>query len=252
MQHLNGDIDSFLHSKFFSCVDFAQFNDNELGFAVYNCHVPHSFFSNPLQHCSRIIPNQNAFFKKFIERRPVPWKLYWRSERTTSVPCFSDMLMHSMRRNTDALLLLKLPDSVVVVLRFSLPFEQMKKSRQSILFTEQMTSIEEPLQDFIHVNSVFTSRTFGYANEYTLNDKTYKMAIDVSSKSLQIYRGDKRATFAHLRMDEITSKGEEQRVLLSVDLTRFNRRMLTGRRPHPLVRKAPVLDVEVSKLCLVL
>jgi len=167
MQHLKGDIDSFFHSKFFWCVDFAQFNENELGFAVYNCGIPHSLFSNPLQHCSRIISNQNAFFEKFIGRRPVPWKLYWRSERTTSVPYFSDMLMHSMRKNTDALLLLKLPDSVVVVLRFSLPFEQMRRTRRSILFTEQMTSIEEQLQDFIHVNSVFTSRNFGMAYEYT-------------------------------------------------------------------------------------
>jgi hypothetical protein len=59
---------------------------------------------------------------------------------------------------------------------------------------------------------------------------------------MQIYRDEKRVTFAHLRVDTLTS---EKRVVLSVDLTRYNRRILTGKRRHPLVRKTPVLDIEI-------
>ena len=243
MQHLDGHIDSFFHSKFVSCVDFGHFNQYELGFAVYNIGIPEHVISNSLRYCSRIMSNQTAFFAKYVKEK-TPWKFYWRSESDASMLNFAKIVLHALRLNTDALLLLKLPDSVAVVLRFSVPFEKAKTTRRAILFTDDRAYIEEPLKDFIDVNSVFVSRNFGYVHEYTLRDEKYRMAVDVSENSFQIYRDEKRATFAHLRVDD-TSKGDIKRVVLSVDLTRFDRRMLNGRRRHPLVRKAPVLDMEL-------
>ena len=248
MQHLNGHIDDFFHSKYVSCVDFALFDQYELGFVVYNHDIPEYVIANSLRYCSRIMSNQTTFFAKYVDKDQTPWKFYWRSEAEASMLYFTKILLHALRLNTDALLILKLPDSVSVVLRFSVPFEKAKNTRRSILHDDGNTCIDEPLDDFIDVNSVFISRNFGYVHEYTLRDKKYRMTIEMSGDSLdslQIYRGEKRATFAHLRIDSLLSIGDLRRVILSIDLTRFDRRMLNGRRRHPLVRKAPVLDMEL-------
>ncbi|KAL7553948.1 hypothetical protein ACHAWF_018847 [Thalassiosira exigua] len=236
MQHLEGDVSKFFLGRFAPLINFALFKDTERGFAISRLYIPEAAIYNALKYYSRITYMHTRFLNKFVANDRVPWQLFWRGERSTDTTHFSRMLIHALRRNTDVLLLLQLPDAVVVMLRFS--HDNFKSSEKSALFTDEDQCSEQDLAGFMDVNSVFLSDHFGYVEEYTLKDDEYK--IDISQQSLQLYRGEKRATFVHLRL----AQRDASQPQISVDLTRFNRRILNGRRRHPLVRKSAVFDVE--------
>lgn len=267
MEHFNDDFDSFFHSAFSRLVNFGLFSPAERGFAVerYDVPVPLLFGYDALRFYSRIVGSRSCFFRKFLVDTNLPWCLFWQTDKDKSIVSFPNKLMHALRNNTDVLLLLKLPDSVVIILRFSR--STLTRSEASTLLTDNEVGSEngckdQPIPGFIAIHSYFISGQFGYLEKYSLEDSSYK--IDLSAEGMQLYRGEHGQTFINLKT-ALSSFGrstkrksqefykrksattDDSTMLLqtSVDLTRFNRRILTGRRPHPLIRKTPVFSMEI-------
>lgn len=100
-------------------MNFGLFSAAELGFAVGRYGIPLLLLDNALRCYSRIIGFRDVFLRKFSLGGKVPWSFYWQSERdareanTISVPA---RLAHALRNNTDVLLLLQVPNSVVIIL----------------------------------------------------------------------------------------------------------------------------------------
>eukprot|EP00978_Attheya_sp_CCMP212_P042524 scaffold260436_cov51-Attheya_sp.AAC.2 len=262
MQHFDGDVDEFLNSELARHVNFGLFSAVERGFAIERYRVPPSFLNNALRCHSQLVGFREKFLTKFSLDADVPWCFYWQSDCTTNSATFPAMLTHAFRHNTDVMLLLQLPDSVVAILCFSR--RVVGRSKRERMFTDGGSlneCMDQPLQDFMLVKAFFISGNFGYLEKYSLADLSYKM--DLSEDGLQIYRGERGQTFIHLKVvrsgqdtkckstrgraktQSVISEYDVSSLQVSIDLTRFNRRILAGNRRHPLLRKTPVYGMEM-------
>ncbi|CAB9503937.1 polymerase alpha-associated DNA helicase A [Seminavis robusta] len=250
MQHLRGDIKAFLCSQFAALIDFGRFSSEERGVAVRKHGVPTGVLQNQIRFFSRIVGFRTQFLKKHeLDGEDTIWKFHWRPDSKRSHCHFSSMIAHALRKNTDALMILQLPDSVVLLLRFTR--SALRTEDKALFLTQDGSSgcSDQKLRGSLDVKAVFISSHFGYVEEYVLKDPNYR--IDLSDKGMQLYRGKQAATFVHVKIlqgspgtKESTEDGVPK-LQISVDLTRFNQRVLVGSRPHPLVRKSPVFDMEM-------
>lgn len=262
MQHLDNDLDAFFESEFANYVNFALFTSTECGFAVEKYGVPPYLLDNALRCHSHLLRFRPSFVEKYTFDGTLPWKFYWRSESDSSTVSFPKILAHALRQNTDALLLAEAPDSVVIILRFSRHAVRSALS-EAFLTGENLESgcMGKHLKNFMEVHAYFISGHFGFQESYSLEGPIYQ--LDLSEDGLQLYRRKRAQTFVHLkvlvqeghRSQNTTTTGraklqpagenDSPSIQISVDLTRFNRRILGGSRRHPFVRKTRVTALEV-------
>jgi RNA dependent RNA polymerase len=238
----------FFASTFASLVDFSSFNAEERGFAIQKYGVPAAVFQHPLRFFSRILRFRTKFFEKHLLEGHDPWKPYWRAESDESFVSIPSLIAHALRKNTDALMILQLPDSVVLLLRFSRDTMALEQRDKFLTQNDINGCSGQKLRGFLSVKAIFISGHFGYVEKYALEDKAYKMDLSQLT-GLQLYREKIQNTFVHLKILQSHSKDckevEVPNLQVSIDLNRFNRRWLSGTRRHPLVRKSPVFDIEL-------
>lgn len=266
MDYFNNDVQSFLRSAFLHHVNFGLLSSEEREVAADRYRVPRPLLDNALRCCSRIIGFRLEFLRKYLLAAKVPWRFYWQTGKDEAIASFPDRLTHALRGNTDVLLLFQLPDAVVIILRFLR--DVMKREESDALLTMDGATksgcMRKAISGFIKIHAYFVSGHFGFHEKYSLEDPSYKM--DLSDDGLQLYRGEHGQTFINLKVVSLfggrkakvkkKSKGDYKSrsaptedsiplLEMSVDLTRFNRRILTGNRPHPLVRKTPIYEMEM-------
>eukprot|EP00977_Amphora_coffeiformis_P014749 scaffold4223_cov189-Amphora_coffeaeformis.AAC.9 len=246
MRYLDSSDEDFLDSEFLQHVNFALFSATELGFAVAEYGLKPIMVENALLCHSRLVGTRLRFLEKFKLNSSVPWNFYWRDNiDSTAIVDFPIILSHALRRNTDVMLLLEVPDGVVVILRLS---RIQQACTQDLLDSSKI----RVASIFCIAQAYLISGRFGKQEKYDIGDDSY--LFDLSPKGLQIYRAEHRQTFIHLKIDvpptgshsiNSTNAGEVASVLMSVDLNRFDRRIFVGKRQHPPIRKVPVSGVEM-------
>lgn len=144
-------------------------------------------------------------------------------------------LLKAVTTNDNSLLIFKMPDGVIIELQ--------------ILEKLEMCT-ERPITPGT-ITGILYSRHFGYKIKYILGRE---YVLDLTDDTFQIYRdGKKNLTFVWLNAtDRKLVKGrwnkricEEVTNAMSVDLQRFNRRILDENRKHPLINKMPFVMVEI-------
>jgi len=255
MKYLDGNVRYFMQSGKLDYVNFALMSELERGFVVQEYRIPPFLLENALRCYSHLISVRTSFLNKYGFDLAVPWKFYWRSKCASQTIDHASVLLHCLRSNTNALLLLEAPDNVVVILHLSRPL-MTRKQKESFLVDCKGNSgcKDKSLGDLrLNVTSFLISGHFAINEKYSLEDPTYRMDLS-GENGLQLYRNQNRAqTFIHLKIAEerisrrgrgrVTTPVQHEVLLMSVDLRRFDRRILDRR--HPLVRKTPVLSAEI-------
>jgi len=257
MEHLKYDIEEFLHSPFLDHVNFALFNPAERGYAVERYGFPREVMGNALRCYSHILAPRLEFLQKFGFDENLPFQFYWRGRDLDEKSDFHSVLKYALRLHTDVLVALEVPGSVFFVLRFAR--EVMGRNKADRLFEPPKDDHELRIKGFMKIQSYFISDHFGYLMKYSLENPEYLIDLisdgsERKGQSLQIYRGEINQTFLSLKEGtSVVSGGRKARteddgvkvLEVSVDLTRFNSRILTNSRRHSLVRKAPVQLIEM-------
>ncbi|KAK3748423.1 hypothetical protein QZH41_005767 [Actinostola sp. cb2023] len=212
-------------SKYTDHINFALFSSEQKREAV-ELGIPAGIIINALNK-SRLLGKDDI--EEFsMHSPPNSWKFYFRADHETFEWPY---LLKALTKHEQCLLVLRLPDQVTIALQF--------------LKTCQMG--EEQRVDSGTISGYFYSGNFGYRKKYILGSN---YTLDLTTDVLQLYRHEKNQTFVCLKATDYSTRsksqlGDENLFPISVDLLRFERRIFSGPRRHPLLNKIPFVRIEV-------
>ncbi|XP_045213518.2 uncharacterized protein LOC123564206 [Mercenaria mercenaria] len=218
-----------LMEDFSEHINFSLFSVEERKHAL-ELGIPTKILLNALNSSKIISEDELNFFQ--MDSSVNTWQKYVSLEHN----CFDwSYLLKALTTNDNNLLLFKMPDGVILELQI----------------VEKLTiGTEQPVTPGT-ITGLFYSKHFGYKIKYILG-KEY--VLDLTGDTFQLYRDCKKnLTFVWLNATDRKQVKrhwnkrvcDEVRNALSVDLQRFNRRILDQSRKHPLINKMPFVMIEL-------
>ena len=218
-------VDTFLHD-YADFVNFTMFSLVEKRTAE-ELGIPHPILTNALNK-SKILTNADLSHFQ-MQTSASPWKYYFRHGHDE----FDWVhLIKALTEQDRTLIVVKIPNQITVVVQFM---------ERQVLGMEQVVSPGS-------ICALFYSKHFGYVRKYILGPS---YLLDFTLDTLQLYRQTKPKTFIWLRAQDWPKNTKKKLVCeeivnaVSVDLQRFDRRILEGSRKHPLITKTPLITLEV-------
>ena len=204
-------------------INFSKFTV-EQQIAAMEVGIPREIVTNALNKSQLLTQSMRAHFS--LDSPHCGWKFYFRFDSTIFE---GHHLLRALQRYPETMVTFQLPNTVKVTLHF-------------------LTEIQHG-KTILNAGSVvayFFSPHFDLSQRCVLGPE---YTIELDNEMLQLYRGEKQATFVKLAFEDKNkySRGQSDETVydqMSVDLTRFKQDILTKLK-HPKVRKENFHCIEV-------
>ena len=220
-------IDAFLR-EYADYINFAMFSVVEKRSAEA-LGIPHATITNALNKSKILTKEDISCFQ--MHTSASPWNFYFRHAHDQ----FDWVhLIKALTEQDRTCIVFKMPNQVTVVLQF---------------MQRQVLGIEQEVSPGT-VCALLYSKHFGLVRKYILGPS---YLLDFTRDTLQLYRQTKPKTFIWLRAQDWPKNARKNEKVVSeeivnavsVDLQRFDKRILEGNKKHPLITKTPLITMEV-------
>ena len=209
--------------EFSDCINFGNFTVEQQTTAM-DVGIPREVVTNALNKSQLLTPSMRAHF--CLDSPHCGWRFYFRFDSATFE---GHHLLRALERYPETMIIFELPNTVTVALHFLIQLEHGTTR--------------------LNAGSVVA---YFFSPHYALSQRCVlgpEYTIELDSEMLQLYRGEKTATFVKLAFEakersSSVTVGETVYDQISVDLTRFKQDILT-KLQHPKVRKETFHCIEV-------
>ena len=219
-QQLSDDKALYKVQEFTDFINFGKFTVDQQKAAI-DIGIPREIVSNALNKSHVLTPAMRSHFS--LDSPHCGWRFYFHLDSTTFE---GHLLLRAIENFSETMLIFQLPGPLIFGLHFLSKVE---------LGTTKL--------DAGSVAAYLFSPNFALSQRFVLGPQ---YTLDLDNEMLQLYRGEKKATFVKIAFEDIERSSLDILVneQISVDLTQFKKDILTKVK-HPKVRKEHVLSIEV-------